>query len=73
MTGVGALLVETGMSATVDSAALREVVRKKYRDVAIRPDDKYHFHTGRPLAARLDYDSDAVNAMRTRPSSPLPA
>jgi SAM-dependent methyltransferase len=63
MTGVGALLVETGMSATVASAALREEVRKKYRDVAIRPDDKYHFHTGRPLAARLDYDSDAVNAM----------
>jgi SAM-dependent methyltransferase len=51
------------MSETVDSAALREEVRKKYRDVAIRPNDKYHFHTGRPLAARLGYDSDAVNAM----------
>lgn len=51
------------MNATVDSAALREEVRKKYRDVAIRPKDKYHFHTGRPLAARLGYDSNAVNAM----------
>lgn len=51
------------MSTTVDSAALREEVRKKYRDVAIRPNDKYHFHTGRPLAARLGYDSDAVSAM----------
>jgi len=57
------LLVEMGMSTTVDSAALREEVRKKYRDVAIRPNDKYHFHTGRPLAARLGYDSDAVSAM----------
>jgi SAM-dependent methyltransferase len=56
-------LVEVRMSATIDSAALREEVRKKYRDVAIRPNDKYHFHTGRPLAARLGYDSDAVNAM----------
>jgi arsenite methyltransferase len=51
------------MNATVDSAALREEVRKKYRDVAIRPNDRYHFHTGRPLAARLGYDGDAVNAM----------
>jgi SAM-dependent methyltransferase len=56
-------LVEVKMSETVDSAALREEVRKKYRDVAIRPNDKYHFHTGRPLAARLGYDSNAVNAM----------
>jgi SAM-dependent methyltransferase len=51
------------MSETIDSAALRKEVRKKYRDVAIRPNDTYHFHTGRPLAARLGYDSEAVNAM----------
>ena len=51
------------MSETIDSAALREEVRKKYRDVAIRPNDKYHFHTGRPLAARLGYDGEAVDAM----------
>jgi arsenite methyltransferase len=47
----------------VDSAALREEVKKKYRDVAIKPNDKYHFHTGRPLAARLGYDSTTVDAM----------
>jgi arsenite methyltransferase len=53
------------MSGTppVDSAALREEVKKKYRDVAIKPHDKYHFHTGRPLAARLGYDSRTVDAM----------
>ena len=53
------------MSGTppVDSAALREEVKKKYRDVAIKPHDKYHFHTGRPLAARLGYDSNTVDAM----------
>jgi SAM-dependent methyltransferase len=55
--------MEMRMSEPIDSAALREEVRKKYRDVAIRPNDKYHFHTGRPLAARLGYDSDAVSAM----------
>ena len=53
------------MSGThpVDSAALREEVKKKYRDVAIKPHDKYHFHTGRPLAARLGYDTSTVDAM----------
>ena len=47
----------------VDSAALREEVKKKYRDVAIKPHDKYHFHTGRPLAARLGYDTSAVDSL----------
>jgi arsenite methyltransferase len=48
---------------TVDSAALREEVKKKYREVAIKPSDKYHFHTGRPLAARLGYDAKIVDPM----------
>ena len=47
----------------VDSAALREEVKKKYRDVALKPNEKYHFHTGRPLAARLGYDPKAVDAL----------
>lgn len=52
------------MSSTpVDAAALREEVKKKYRDVAINPHDIYHFHTGRPLAQRLGYDVKAVDAM----------
>jgi SAM-dependent methyltransferase len=56
--------VEVELSSTpVDSAALREEVRKKYRDVAIKPHDKYHFHTGRPLAARLGYDTKVVDAL----------
>ena len=48
---------------TVDSAALREEVKKKYRDVANKPSATYHFHTGRPLAARLGYDAKVVGAM----------
>jgi arsenite methyltransferase len=47
----------------VDSAALREEVKKKYRDVATKPHDRYHFHTGRPLVARLGYDTATVDAM----------
>jgi len=36
---------------------LREQVKEKYREVADKPDADYHFHAGRPLAARCGYDS----------------
>ncbi|HWB71560.1 MAG TPA: methyltransferase domain-containing protein [Egibacteraceae bacterium] len=39
----------------VDPDALRAEVRGKYRDVALQPAGAHHFHTGRPLAARLGY------------------
>jgi len=55
--------VEMSAAITVDSAALREEVKKKYRDVANKPSATYHFHTGRPLAARLGYDAKVVGAM----------
>jgi arsenite methyltransferase len=57
--------MEKTMSDTspVNSAALREEVKKKYRDVAVQPHATYHFHTGRLLAARLGYDVKAVEAM----------
>jgi len=47
----------------VDDMKLREEVSKKYREVAIAPHAEYHFHTGRPLAARLGYDTAAVDAL----------
>jgi arsenite methyltransferase len=47
----------------VDGEALREEVRKKYRDVAANPHGSYHFHTGRPLAARLGYEAAVVDAL----------
>ena len=50
----------------VDSEALREQVRDKYREVADDPHRDFHFHTGRPLAARLDYDAVAVDALPDR-------
>ncbi len=51
---------------TVDAQALREQVREKYREVAVAPDATYHFHTGRPLAARLGYDPTVVAALPDR-------
>lgn len=44
-------------SAIVDSEALREQVRQKYKEVATNPAGKYHFHTGRFLADHLAYDA----------------
>jgi SAM-dependent methyltransferase len=50
-------------TTAVDPAALREEVKKKYREVAIEPSGTYHFHTGRPLAKRLGYDANVVDGM----------
>ena len=47
----------------VDPVALREEVKSKYRDVARNPNGEHHFHTGRPLARRLGYDSSLVESM----------
>jgi len=41
-------------------------VREKYRDVALAPHGEHHFHTGRPLAARLGYDLGVVEALPDR-------
>ena len=50
----------------VDPDTLREQVRDKYRAVATEPDGTFHFHLGRPLAARLGYDRRAVDALPDR-------
>src|SRR4051794_16709003 len=53
-------------TSIVDIQVLREQVREKYRAVADEPDSTYHFHTGRPLAARLGYDPNVVDALPDR-------
>ena len=50
----------------VDPETLRVQVRDKYREVAVDPHRTFHFHTGRPLAARLGYDQAAVDALPDR-------
>ena len=44
----------------VDPETLREQVKEKYREVAMNPRGSFHFHTGRPLAARLGYDESVT-------------
>ena len=50
----------------VDVDTLRTQVRDKYREVADDPHGAHHFHTGRPLAARLGYDQAVVDALPDR-------
>jgi arsenite methyltransferase len=50
----------------VDAEQLREQVREKYREVAAQPSATFHFHTGRPLAARLGYDTAVVDTLPDR-------
>lgn len=52
--------VRSSSDVLVDAQKLREEVAKKYRAVALDPHGPHHFHTGRPLAARLGYDPPAV-------------
>jgi arsenite methyltransferase len=40
----------------VDRVVLREAIREEYEAVALNPDQGFHFHTGRPLAALLGYE-----------------
>lgn len=54
---------EAEIETVVDADALRDEVRKKYRDVAADPHGDYHFHTGRPLARRLGYDDGVVDPL----------
>ena len=46
------------MNSSINSDALREQVREKYKEVAINPSQEFHFHTGRYLAEKLGYSSD---------------
>src|SRR5205807_1250946 len=47
----------------VDLDELRQEVRDKYRDVALDPTAKYHFHTGRAHAIRLGYPASPLDRL----------
>lgn len=47
----------------VDQERLRSEVRAKYREVAAHPGATHHFHTGRALAALLDYPAGVIEGL----------
>ena len=55
--------VDSPSDIGVDIDALREEVKNKYREVAIDPHGKHHFHTGRYLAKHLGYDEEFVASL----------
>jgi SAM-dependent methyltransferase len=50
-------------ASKVDRKRLRDQIEAKYCDVALKPKQGFHFHTGRPLAAMLAYPEADVNAL----------
>jgi len=53
-------MVDQVLPARVDRDRLRQQISVKYTDVALEPQQGFHFHTGRPLAAMLGYEDDDV-------------
>ena len=54
----------TGLGAAgVDVEELRQQIQAKYSEVALTPEVGFHFHTGRPVAEMLGYDSELVDAL----------
>ncbi len=49
--------------SSVDVDVLRDEVKKKYAEVATDSTKTFHFHTGRPLANALGYQSDIVDRL----------
>jgi SAM-dependent methyltransferase len=49
--------------AAVDREVLREQIQAKYTDVALEPEQGFHFHTGRPLARMLGYTDADIDAL----------
>jgi arsenite methyltransferase len=47
----------------VDVDALRDEVRKKYREVVDAPTADFHFHTGRAHAVRMGYPEEALDRL----------
>ncbi|GIW04375.1 MAG: hypothetical protein KatS3mg059_0995 [Thermomicrobiales bacterium] len=47
----------------LDLAQLREAIQEEYAEVAACPIKGFHFHVGRPLAARLGYPAEWVDPL----------
>lgn len=47
----------------VDVDALREEIKKKYREVADTPTTEFHFHTGRQHALRMGYPESPLDQL----------
>ena len=56
-------MVSEVIASKVDREQLRGQIQAKYCDVAQKPEQGFHFHTGRPPAAMLEYPTADVDAL----------
>jgi len=49
------------MTTSLDADRLEQTVKSIYRDVARKPDEEFHFETGRELAERLGYPASDLD------------
>ena len=47
----------------LDVDTLRQAIQEEYAEVASQPEKGFHFHTGRPLAHKLEYLDGWVAAL----------
>lgn len=52
-----------GVNVRLDLDQLRLAIQEEYAEVAVCPTKGLHFHTGRIVAERLDYDRAAVGSL----------
>lgn len=57
--------IATERSRSVDKSALEQRVKETYAQVALNPFGQFHFEMGRPLAKRLGYPDEALDAVPT--------
>ena len=50
----------------LDVDVLRRAIQEEYKEVATCPTKGFHFHTGRPLAERLGYSPEEIDAVPER-------
>ncbi|MER3404393.1 MAG: methyltransferase type 11 [Chloroflexota bacterium] len=55
-----------GVNVRLDLDQLRLAIQEEYAEVAVCPTKGFHFHTGRIVAERLDYDRAAVGSLPDR-------
>jgi arsenite methyltransferase len=49
----------------LDTIELEQRVKRMYQEVALEPDNEFHFETGRPLAERVGYPTDELDHIPT--------
>jgi SAM-dependent methyltransferase len=53
----------TDAAPALDLGRLREAIQEEYAQVALSPEQGFHFHTGRPLAALLGYQEEWLDGI----------